>query len=65
MNAIVKSFEQSLALPFFGIGMKADLLLYIVICYIYIYIPLYVTYISNKNLLYSKKELYSISCINL
>ena len=31
----------------------------------YIYIPLYITYISNKNLLYSKKELYSISCINL
>ena len=26
----------------------------------YIYIPLYITYISNKNLLYSKKELYSI-----
>ena len=31
----------------------------------YIYIPLYITYISNKNLLYSGKELYSIPCINL
>ena len=31
----------------------------------YIYIPLYITYISNKNLLYSGKELYSVSCINL